>query len=315
MRSDAILACLALGAVTVTGIACSSASPTGGSTEAGSTGDTGSTGTGKATPPPAFSDTTGQPENVPAAYPAGPYGIAVGSVIENYDFVGYQNAMTDTSTMQLIQLADFFNPHGKDPTYVAPAGGQDDRYFPSSTGYENAGKLKPTVLLIDIASVWCGPCNEEAGTILPAKHATYLPCGGEFLLQLADSATPGTPATPKNLLNWTEKYKVDFPGVIDPSYKLNNLYTVNAFPQNLVVDTTTMKIVEVIAGEAVPGLCGEYSICSTDSDCAVCSGGMCGDGSSCTTTSQCADQKCTPYSFWTKYESLLDKSRAGCTVQ
>src|SRR6185437_2586507 len=173
MRSDAVLSWLALGAVAVGGIACSSSAPPA------------TTGT-ESTPPPAFSDTTGEVANQPAVYPAGPYGVSVGAVIQNFDFVGYQDPRTNHSSMQLIQLADFYNPHGKDPSYTPAAGAEDDRYFPTTTGYENAGKLKPVVLVIQIASVWCGPCNEEAATILPAKHALYEPCGGEFLLQLAD---------------------------------------------------------------------------------------------------------------------------------
>jgi hypothetical protein len=307
MRSDAVLAWLALGAVAVSGIACSSSAPP---------------STSGTTQPPAFTDTTGETANQPAEYPAGPFGVSVGSIIENFQFVGYQDPKTNHATMQLIQLSDFYNPHGKDPSYQPPAGGQDDRYFPTTSGYENAGKLKPTVLLVDVASVWCGPCNDEAGTVLPMKHALYEPCGGEFLLQLADSENPGTPATPKNLLQWTEKYGVDFPGAIDPTYKLQELWAANAFPENFIIDTTTMKIVDVIAGEAVVGTCAEYSVCNVDADCQVCgpdpSGGpsnVCGDGTDCTASTQCAGQKCTPFPFWVKYESLLDKTRAGCTVK
>jgi hypothetical protein len=297
MRSNAILACLTLSAVTMTGIACSNSSspaPT--------------------APTPKFSDTTGEPTNDPLAYPPGPYGVGIGSIVANYDFVGYADATHTTSTMQAISLADFWNPHGKDPSYTPAAGQPDDRLFAADSGYENAGKAKPTVLLIQIASVWCGPCNEEAATILPAKHALYEPCGGEFLLQLADSATPGTAATPKNLFNWTTKYKVNYPGVIDPSYKLDPLYAADAYPQNIIIDTTSMKIVDVIAGEAVPGTCGNYSVCSADSDCTTCSAGLCGDGSSCTADASCSSVTCTPFPFWTKYETLLDKSRTGCTL-
>lgn len=96
----------------------------------------------------------------------------------------------------------------------------------------------------------------------------------------------------------------------------------NAYPQNFIIDTTSMKIVDVIAGEAVPGTCNEYSVCSTDADCQVCgpdpaggSGTVCGDGTACTASTECAAQKCTTFPFWAKYEGLLDKTRTGCTVQ
>ena len=324
MRNDAILASLALAALTLTAAACSSAGVSADATgtpssssasSSGAAASSSSSSSGSATPPPAFADTTGQAANEPAAYPSGPYGVNVGSVIENYQFIGYRDAKAEHTTTQTIQLADFYNPHGKDPSYKPATPADDDRIFAADSGYANAGKLKPTALLIQIASVWCGPCNEEAATILPVKHALYAPCGGEFLLQLADSATPGTAATQKNLTSWTVKYKVDYPGVIDPSYKLDPLYILNAYPQNFAIDTTTMKIVEVIAGEAVPGTCGNYSVCSKDADCTSCANGSCGDGTACSTAADCAAKTCTTYPFWSTYESLLDTSRAGCTVK
>jgi hypothetical protein len=292
-----------------------------------------------ATPPPAFDDDTGEAANpTPAAYPAGPYGIGVGSVIPNFEFIGYQDAMKTTKTMQAIALADFWNPHARDTTYKPTDPTQDDRLFPASSGYENAGKPKPTVLLIDIASVWCNPCNYEAQYVLPGQHAKYAPCGGEFLLDLHDSQTVGSPATPTNLKNWTASYKVNFPSVIDPSYKLDQVFSADAFPNNGIVDTTTMKIVRVLAGAAITLTCNDVSECTTDADCNTCAGQcsdgsgtactvatdcesgvtcsfFCGDGTSCSTSADCAGKTCTEFSFWTDYEKLLDTTRTGCTVK
>jgi hypothetical protein len=323
MRSNTILGSLALAALTATAFACSKAPA-------------------PEVKPPAFVDDTGEAANALPEYPPPPYGISIGSVVQNYLFVGYPNASASTASMAYVQLADFYNPHGKDPSYTPPAGQPDDRLFPTTSGYELAGKPKPTVLLLDIASVWCGPCNDEAGTILPAKHAQYLPCGGEFMLQLADNeyetAPQNGPATPKNLVDWTKMYKVDFPAVIDPTYKLEELWALNAFPENIIIDTTTMKIAAVQGGEAIATTCGDVSICTTDSDCqscqgicsdqsgycqtnadcpsgVTCGGFACGDGTSCTSNADCAAKKCTTAAFWATYESLLDKTRAGCTVQ
>ena len=78
----------------------------------------------------------------------------------------------------------------------------------------------------------------EAKTELPPRYAKYKPCGGEFLLQLADGPTVGTPATETNLRNWTKKYAVDFPATIDPSYKLGALFQADAYPANIIIDTT-----------------------------------------------------------------------------
>jgi hypothetical protein len=301
MRSEALLVSLAC-----LGIACSSG-------ESATSGGVG--GMATSTPPPAFTDTTGEAANPPAAYPAGPYGVTSGAIIPNYRFMGYRDAQKDKTALQLIQLADFYNPHGKDPSYQPASGAPDDRYFPMDSGYENAGKLKPTVLLVDIASVWCGPCNAEAATVLPPKHAEYLPCGGEFLLQLADGPTPGKAAVQTNLTAWTTKYTVNYPGVIDPRYKLDSLYAINAFPENAIIDTTTMKIVEVLGGEAAPKTCGNYAICTADTDCQTCTNNLCGDGTMCTVPADCATKTCTKTPFWTHYEALLDKTRPGCNVQ
>jgi hypothetical protein len=313
MRSNAILAWSTLGALILIAGACSSTVDS---------NEPPAQPAKKVTPvaPPAFSDTTGEAAVPQAAYPAGPYGVVIGSVIEDFQFVGFQDAHKTTASMQSVNLSDFYNPHARVASYTPPAGGQDDRYFPTTAGYEAAGQLKPTVLLVQIASVWCGPCNNEAATILPPKHTTYLPCGGEFLVQLADSETPGTPATPKNLEEWTIKYLISYPSAIDPSYKLDPLYAADVFPQNFMIDTTTMQIVDILPGEAIPGTCNnaagdQVTECAVDTDCQSCSQGMCGDGTTCSTAADCAAKTCTTFPFWAHYESLLDKTRSGCTVQ
>lgn len=210
----------------------------------GCAGDTsspvpGSAGT-QATKAPPFAEGQGQAAGDTEAYAAGPYGLATGSVIANFKFLGFPNEQADKGQngLQTIQLADFYNPTG-------------DGKYPEGSPF-GAGTPKPKALVIDVASVWCGPCNEEAKNVLPGLHLKYKPRGGEFLLQLADGPTPGTAAIPSNLFNWTSKYKVDYPGTLDPSYKLNPLFTQDAFPQNFMIDTKTMKIVRVVAGVPDP---------------------------------------------------------------
>jgi hypothetical protein len=274
MRSDTVLACVTWGAVAVMVTGCSeSAPPT----------------------PPAFVGSTGE-VRTEVRYPPSPYGVSIGTVIQDFDFVGYANASSSTATTQAISLGDFYNPHGLDASYQpGPAG--DERLFPSGSQY-GAGQLKPTVLLIDVACVWCAPCNEEAQTILPALHALYEPCGGQFFLDLHDSGTPGTPATVKNLQTWTKRYKVDFPSAIDPSFKLDPLFVQAAFPQNFVIDTTTMKIVTAIAGAEPRYYCAsDGAECTADGDCAV------------------PGDSCMESTFWGAYESHLDKTRTGCTLK
>jgi hypothetical protein len=216
--------------------------------------------------PPVF---PGGPGHEPVAlpdYPAGPYGIGKGSVIANYQFVGYANSVAYNQTMQAIQLADFYNPHGRDPNYVPESPEKDDRLHGPGSQY-GEGTAKPTVLLIDVASVWCGPCNLEAKTELPPRYAKYAPCGGQFLLQLADGPTVGEPATPTHLTNWTKKYQENFPAAIDPSYKLGSLFQSDAFPANMIIDTVTMTIVEVVAGVPSETFWAKYENLLADPSC------------------------------------------------
>jgi hypothetical protein len=174
------------------------------------------------------------------AYPEGPKGFDVGSVIENFRWVGYVNHRDNAAAgMQLIQLADFYNPTGTDVWGPGQA-------FPE-------GSPKPKALLLDVASVWCGPCNTEAKSILPGLYELYKPQGGEFLLQLADGPEGGVAATAKNLELWVTKYKNNYPSVLDPAYKLGALFEAEAYPQNFIIDTRTMTIVEIFPGAPEPG--------------------------------------------------------------
>lgn len=212
----------------------------GSSTTGGDEGDkNGSTGaTGGDEQVPAF-DGVGQEKTTEAAYPAGPYGVSIGSVVPNFKFVGFSNAQVDNSALDLIQLSDFYNPTGKGT-------------WPANSKFGASGAAMPTVLLIDVASVWCGPCNEEAGSVLPGQYKKVQPMGGEFLLNLADGPNPGNSATQKDLYNWTKKYKVNYPAIYDPEYKMGQLFAQDAFPQNFIVDTRTMKVCKIIAGAPDP---------------------------------------------------------------
>lgn len=188
---------------------------------------------------PAFPEGTGQQPHNAKAYPAGPYGVGKGSIVENYKFVGYVNSVVDNVNLREIEMAEFYNPTG-DGVF------EEGSVFP-------VGTPKPKALLIPVTAVWCGPCNYEAEAVLPELYLKYKPMGGEFFANLADGATPGKAATQKSLFNWANKYDVDYPIVIDPAYKLGALFEADAFPANMIIDPRTMKIVEVISGVAEEG--------------------------------------------------------------
>jgi hypothetical protein len=239
LRSVGLCAGLMLGAA---GLGCSSVET--GATSSNPTPTP--TDTTTPTPAPAFPEGSGQAAKPQIEYPAGPYGINVGSIAPDFEWLGFPNASVKNDAMQPIRMADFYNPHVDDATYVPTDAAHDDRLYQSEL--YGVGTPKPRVLLIDIGSVWCPPCNAEAKTDLPLKYADYQPRGGEFLLQLGDSATQNKPASQKDLFNWTKKYKVNFPSTIDPDYKLGELFPANAWPANLMIDTKTMKIVRAVAG-------------------------------------------------------------------
>ncbi|MFO0759451.1 MAG: hypothetical protein U0359_23360 [Byssovorax sp.] len=203
----------------------------------------------------ASNDTIAAPDPITIApselsYPKGPYGVQKGAIIDNFKFDGFVDSTRQSATLEPIAFADFYNPHADDPAYMPASAALDDRLYPNGS-LHGEGTPKPRALLVNVAAVWCGPCNEEAKNVFPGKHARYKPCGGEFFLNLAESATQGSPATQKNLASWGKKYKSDFPIVIDPKYQLASFFDASAYPANMIVDPRTMTVVEVVMG--VPG--------------------------------------------------------------
>jgi hypothetical protein len=179
-----------------------------------------------------------------AGYPAGPYGFGKGDTIKNLSFSGFIDAQAQSTTLDTISLGDFYNPTG------------DDVFLPDSP--YGPGTKKPTALLIDIGSGWCGPCREEAKSLLNDKYATYKPCGGEFLSQLAEGGTPGAPVDQTILQAWVTGFHVAYPATIDGSKQLYPFYSSGSFPDSAIVDTRTMKIVEVVSGPLPTSFWSDY---------------------------------------------------------
>jgi len=186
--------------------------------------------------PKDFRDGSGQqPVADELPYPPGPYGYGIGSVISPYEFVGYAQPEIDiASPMRRISLAEYYNPTG------------DGVYPPGSAMPE--GAPKPVALLLSMSAVWCPPCNDEAANILPSRYLSLKPRGAEFLVNLADSLVPGTPANQGNLDSWIGRYVVEYPLVLDPTYKLWPVASKPAWPANFIIDTRTMRIAKSISG-------------------------------------------------------------------
>lgn len=166
------------------------------------------------------------------AYP-GPFGVGTGSVIPNYEFLGFPRANVTHAALVRMQLADFYNPTGTET-------------YPAGSPY-GEGQPKPKALLIDRSAVWCPPCNYEAGHELPAKHLAYFP-KGEFLVAIDDGPVAGTPAVQSDLNGWVTTYKIDYPAVLNPGQVFSAIVGVDAYPGHIIVRTRDMKIIKWIAG-------------------------------------------------------------------
>jgi hypothetical protein len=177
-------------------------------------------------------------------------------VVPNYKFYGYPRPTSDKTALMEINLADFYNPTGSDA-------------YPAGSPY-GAGTPKPRAVILDRSAVWCGPCNQEARTEIPAKRQEFASQGGEWFVMLAEGSTLGVPATQQDLTNWATKYDLDYPGAIDSKGYMNNIVGQDAYPGNVILRTRDMKIIkwfagvpqddfyltfsDVLAGKAIPGI-------------------------------------------------------------
>jgi hypothetical protein len=73
---------------------------------------------------------------------------------------------------------------------------------------------------------------------------------GEILMDLPESNIQGQAADYRDGDLWATAYDINYPLVIDPEYQFEAtmIREQAAFPTNILVDTRTMTIVEIIAG-------------------------------------------------------------------
>lgn len=158
-----------------------------------------------------------------AVYPSGPYGVAVGDVLQNATFFGYKDAeASEAGQLESFSLGDFHDPEGE-------------------KGVE--------LLYISVSAAWCPPCQAEAKA-LPEMIESLAKDGLKvaFFQDLYDGPTPGTSATQRDLDKWLKKYKLSFPVVLDPKGKMNAYFDRNSIPYSIVVDAKTMTILGTEAG-------------------------------------------------------------------
>lgn len=162
-------------------------------------------------------------------------GSIPGNVMKNYKFRGIAHADANTAVdpsaeLTTVSLADYFDP--------------ETRNF--------------KVIHLNVASVWCPPCNAETEQAV-AQAAKIAGLKVAFVQVLADGPVQGTGATVQDLQFWIKKHNPKFPQLLDPDLKnLGQFFDAAAVPWNADLDARTMEILSAGTG-APPDLEAEVS--------------------------------------------------------
>jgi thiol-disulfide isomerase/thioredoxin len=143
------------------------------------------------------------------AYPAGPYGTAVDTVLANVSFIRPDGT-----------------PHS----------------------FENDVWKKPgsKLMLLVTASGWCVACIEEQPA-LERLHGEWA-SKGLVIVEALFETQDFQPATPTLASNWKRQYNLSFDVVADPPFALQAYYDRALTPMNMLVDVDTMKILRIATG-------------------------------------------------------------------
>jgi len=152
------------------------------------------------------------------AYPAGPYGTTVGSVVDpSLSWKGYKDASGSSVT---ITIADY---------------------------YDCDGTRGVNALLLDESATWCPDCSKEASSIAPEVTSSWASAGVK-VVTLMSQDDQQRPATLDTALAWRDQFALNAGAVCaDPKWT-TKLWggassSGNGLPTNVLVDPRTMKIV------------------------------------------------------------------------
>jgi hypothetical protein len=189
-------------------------------------------------------------------YPGCPYGTSRGGVFPDFDLGGgYWNPSTTPVNDLTLPI-----PGGQSLPDLSMAFHQ--LYC---SGFKYA--------FIDISAVWCPHCNDEAAAF-PGWNATtktyewnaatqtgwavkWLPLGGVIFSLLEQGENPANAATPADLTTWVNKYNINYPMAIDPQENVVVGVGLEAWPANIIIDLSTMKVVDAVFGN-VPQFLTEF---------------------------------------------------------
>ncbi|MFO0618806.1 MAG: cytochrome c peroxidase [Polyangiaceae bacterium] len=154
----------------------------------------------------------------PAAYPSGPYGVAIGDVLPDLAFDGVDAQGAPTK----IHLHD----------------------------YLEAEDALPHLLVVQVSGgLWCGTCRWYGA------HAGGLAAlGAERGLRRLDvvvGSRDNTPATAADAAAWQATFPADGVAVVaDPRFELGGAQVGPVLPLFVLVDTGTMRVVDALANPA-----------------------------------------------------------------
>ena len=106
------------------------------------------------------------------------------------------------------------------------------------------------LIWINASAVWCSVCRAEMTDLKDnGINASFGPRGVQLIGTLFEDNKSG-PAKPSDLHNWgiADAHQIDYPLLLDPGFKLGAFFTSDATPLNLLVDATTMRVVNASMG-------------------------------------------------------------------
>jgi thiol-disulfide isomerase/thioredoxin len=153
----------------------------------------------------------------PEKYPCGPYGYQPGSVIDNLELPARPDANGD---------GNFEN----DPVVAVKL----SQYFQDKN---------IQVLLMTGSAEWCQPCRMEQPE-LKDLYEEYKAAGGHLaVLETIIQDKAGNPSDITVADRWRNDFTLPFTVAADPAVVLSPYYDINAFPMNMVIRTSDMKII------------------------------------------------------------------------
>ena len=91
------------------------------------------------------------------------------------------------------------------------------------------------VTVLDVSSVWCGPCNEAASTSMEVLDAIRARHRASWIITVLVQDEFAGPASVTDAEEWAESYDIEYPVVVDEGEATRRDYGVIAFPVFLFI--------------------------------------------------------------------------------